>query len=324
MKNIALVTFTFLFLIIVELFAQDNFKTIAYLSVRHWSTIPQLNFEKVSHVNLSFGNSNATGYLEFSQDIKEVVVPAHKKNAKVFMAIGGGSITPAVTAIYTEGFKPENRDSFVHHMVNYVQINQLDGIDVDIENDALLIPYFNEFAVSLATELHKNGKQISAAVSKWSGGRINKTTLDVFDWINLMSYDVTAPWRPLNPGQHSPMIKMTNDFAYWNNDRGIDKKKINLGVPFYGYEFVSTTKVNSLTFNEIVTLYPGSENTDVVNGNLFYNGIPTIIQKTDYAFQNAGGIMFWEWGQDGIGNKSLLNTIYTEVESLKSKHSKKK
>jgi len=318
LKYSYLFAFAMIFTVAEGLYAQRNFKIIGYLPTYCWSYIPTLDFGKVTHVNLSFANPNANGNLVYSQKISDVVVPAHKKNTKVFISIGGGSVTSTVLAYYTNRLKPENRDAFVKNLITFVIDNNLDGIDVDFENDALLVPYYNEFVVQLSTELHKVGKEISAAVARWSGDRINKSTLDSFDWISLMCYDVTAPWRPETPGPHAPMSKVTSDFAYWNSTRQVDGKKITIGVPFYGYEFVNPTTVNELTFNEIVTLYPGSEYTDVVNGNLYYNGIPTITQKTEFAFQNAGGIMFWQWGQDATGSKSLLTAIYNKTISLKT------
>ena len=315
MKYFYIFAFTFLFLVTDVFSAQSEFRIIAYLSVNHWN-ISQLDFSKVNYVNLSFANPDATGNLIFSQNITDVVNQAHAKNAKVFISIGGGNMSSNASTYYATGFLPANRDAFIQKMINYVQTNNLDGVDVDLENDALLIPYYNDFVVSLATKLHTAGKQISSAVAQWSGDRINKTTLDAFDWINLMSYDVTAPWRPETPGQHAPMNKVTGDYAYWNTTRMVNKLKITVGVPFYGYEFVNSTTVNTWTYNDIVTTYPGAENTDVVNGNLYYNGIPTITQKTLYAYQNGGGIMYWEWGQDATGIKSLSNAIYNKVNSL--------
>jgi GH18 family chitinase len=301
------------------LMAKNTFRVIGYLPAGRWSVIPQLNFEKLNYVNLSFANADSTGSLVFSQDITEVVSLAHKKKTKVFVSIGGGHTQHADSLIYANGFKPENRERFVKCMVGYIKKNKLDGIDVDFESNALMIPYFNDFVVDLAALLHKNGKQISSAVARWSGARVLDKTLASYDWINMMCYDVTAPWRPNKPGQHAPMIKVTDDYAYWTINRKVDKDKITVGVPFYGYEFVSPTKVNTYKYYEICNQYPGAENLDVINGNLFYNGIPTMISKTEYAYQNAGGIMFWEWGQDAIGSKSLLNAISDKVKSLEKK-----
>lgn len=315
-KTIYLYTLALIFAVNDVLFAQNNFRIIGYLPTYSWTLLPTFDFGKVTHVNLCFANPDADGNLVFNQNVSDVVIPAHNRNTKVFISIGGGYLDPTTTVNYTNRLSLQYRTDFVKKIVAFVTDNNLDGVDVDIENDALLIPYYNEFVVELAIELHKVGKEISAAVATWSGDRINKAALDSYDWINLMCYDATGPWTPTAPAQHSPMSMVTDDYAYWNATRLVDKHKTVIGVPFYGYEFVDSTTVNTLKYNEIVALYPGSENNDVVNGNLFYNGITTISQKAEFAYLNAGGIMFWEWGQDAIGAKSLLNVIYNKVISF--------
>jgi hypothetical protein len=58
-----------------------------------------------------------------------------------------------------------------------------------------------------------------------------------------------------------------------------------------------------------VAQYPGAENLDQVGNTIYYNGIPTIKQKTTFAVQNAGGVMIWELSQDATGAKSLLTAV---------------
>jgi chitinase len=47
---------------------------------------------------------------------------------------------------------------------------------------------------------------------------------------------------------------------------------------------------------------------------IYYNGIPTIKQKTDLAKQEASGIMIWQLLGDAPGDKSLLNAIYQRAQ----------
>jgi GH18 family chitinase len=42
---------------------------------------------------------------------------------------------------------------------------------------------------------------------------------------------------------------------------------------------------------------------------MYYNGIPTIKNKTQLAMKQAAGIMIWELMYDLPGRKSLLNAI---------------
>jgi GH18 family chitinase len=88
-----------------------------------------------------------------------------------------------------------------------------------------------------------------------------------------------------------------------------------LGVPFYGYGFAynSTSSVVTMNFDEITTTFPGSEWVDeweLPDGKIiYYNGIPTIKQKTALAREKASGIMIWQVLGDADGSKSLLKAI---------------
>jgi GH18 family chitinase len=44
-------------------------------------------------------------------------------------------------------------------------------------------------------------------------------------------------------------------------------------------------------------------------GATFYNGLPTMIKKTQLARKSFGGIMIWEITQDASGELSLLRAI---------------
>ncbi|MGZ3874086.1 MAG: hypothetical protein ACXVJD_14285, partial [Mucilaginibacter sp.] len=102
------------------------------------------------------------------------------------------------------------------------------------------------------------------------------------------------------------------DLDYWTNGRGIPKEKLSLGLPFYGYGFGAGAP-SEISFGRLADQYPGAENTDQLSvaggGIIYYNGIPTIKNKTQLALQRAGGIMIWQLMGDGKGDKSLLNVI---------------
>jgi len=203
---------------------------------------------------------------------------------------------------------------FVMKVVQLATDYQLDGIDVDIENDNLDTNY-NKFIADLAPELKKQKKLLTAAVATGTGERISSETLSLFDFVNVMSYDQTGPWKKEYPGPHSTYQKAVDDLAYWNN-RGINRKRLNLGLPFYGYCF-GTQYGESMSFKEISARFPAAVGLDQYRppdgGTIYYNGIPTIQQKTLLAQRKAGGVMFWQLLQDGDGDNSLLNAILNRL-----------
>ena len=153
---------------------------------------------------------------------------------------------------------------------------------------------------------------ITAALSEGYGGaNVPASTFAAYDWINIMAYDATGPWAPNNPGQHSPYSMAVNQFNYWTG-RGLPASKAIIGLPFYGYGFGANAN-QGISYANIVAQYPGAENQDQVGNTIYYNGIPTIKQKTTFAIQNAAGVMIWELSQDTRG--SIPNSLLTQVDT---------
>jgi hypothetical protein len=106
------------------------------------------------------------------------------------------------------------------------------------------------------------------------------------------------------------------DLDYWGNVRKLDKKKMFLGLPFYGYSF-GPNGAGSMSYKDIISTYPKAEKKDQLkmkDGSiLYYNGIPTIQKKVQLARKKAGGVMFWQLGGDAVGDKSLVKVISDEA-----------
>src|SRR5947209_18567923 len=100
---------------------------------------------------------------------------------------------------------------------------------------------------------------------------------------------------------------------YWI-DKGVPRRKLVVGVPFYGYGFGDAFTPDGYTFAQIVAKFPGSENSDQVGSTIWYNGIPTIKAKVDYVKnQGYAGVMIWSLDQDVAGSQSLLGAIHDSV-----------
>lgn len=286
-------------------------KVIAY--VPNWidlnSFSSTIQYSKLTHINIAFENPDANGYLSFNSGSNAIINAAHAQNVKVFVSLGGGSVSEggAIRDNYFNLITPANRTAFIQKIYDYVVAHNFDGVDVDLEGPAINGDY-GGFVIALANKLHANGKLISAALSEGYGGaNVPSSTFAAYDWINIMAYDATGPWAPNNPGQHSPYSMAVNQFNYWTG-RGLPASKAIIGLPFYGYGFGASAN-QGISYANIVAQYPGAENLDQVGNTIYYNGIPTIKQKTTFAIQNAGGVMIWELSQDATGTKSLLNAI---------------
>ncbi|HTE00697.1 MAG TPA: glycosyl hydrolase family 18 protein [Mucilaginibacter sp.] len=295
--------------------AQQTFRVIGYLRTQNILSAEanQVDYSRVTHINIAFINPDSTGNFEQFPNLKVFADKMHKQHVKVLASIGGGS----APAYYTTLLSSENRAAFIKKLVSLTEGYHLDGIDVDLEGERVDANY-EGFITALSAALKSKNKLLTAAVATVYKDRYTDKALGLFDFISIMSYDKTGPWRPENPGPHAPYQMAVDDMNYWAGEKGIAKDKLNLGIPFYGYGF-GVGAPPDMSFKGIIATYPGAENVDEVDlpsgGAIYYNGIPTVKNKTQLALQKAGGIMIWQLLQDATGANSLLGTVNTVIKS---------
>ncbi|MEX1241625.1 MAG: glycosyl hydrolase family 18 protein [Cyclobacteriaceae bacterium] len=303
----------FLFIILcLPAVAQDQFKVVGYYSLR--SALEggkDAPFKRLTHMNLWFLNPDTLG--NFTQDLSPLqsfITKARRKNVKVLFSIGGGSKHPQ----YRKLLQDEHRPLFINNLLAVALKYNVDGIDVDLEGGDIDENY-EKFVVELARALRSHNKLITAAIAVYYKDQFTDKALAQYDFVNVMSYDRTGPWRPDKPGPHSAYEHAVDDLEYFGTVRKIPKEKMTLGVPFYGYGYGPelTSPAISMNFGEIVSAFKGSEKMDQWSREdgkiIYYNGIPTIKKKTQLAKEKAGGVMIWQVRGDARGGKSLLRTI---------------
>jgi hypothetical protein len=190
-----------------------------------------------------------------------------------------------------------------------VQSHDLDGVDLDLEWQ-YVHDWYSPFVLDLKAALDPLGIPLTAALpGSYRYPEITDEAMAAFDWINLMVYDLTGPWAPNNPGQHSPYPWAEQCIQYWIN-QGQPAERLTLGVPFYGYDF-DDSPVSGFTYRWIVGQDVAKAQLDQ-SGQKYWNGIPTIQAKTALALEQVSGIMVWELGGDAFGvniQHSLLRAI---------------
>ncbi|MEO6175766.1 MAG: glycosyl hydrolase family 18 protein [Flavobacterium circumlabens] len=295
-------------------------RVVGYLSSDNINKMTSIQFCKLTHLNVAFANPNKDGSLNFSGDIDALIKYAKSVNPNIVISISlaGGVLSEEQAANWSFLIdKSENRPVLIQSILNFVELHQLDGVDVDLEWDAVTSGY-SGFVIELRKSLTERKKLLTAALPNNSRfENINSAALNAFDFINIMSYDSTGPWTPNNPGQHSSMSNARDGIDFWHKLQNVSSDKITLGVPFYGYNFTYAA-VTSSTYGQIVEVGPQFADQDEL-GKIYYNGRPTISQKVEYASQNTGGIMIWELAQDSFGEYSLLDVIHKKYTSLKFK-----
>ena len=293
-----------------DIYIEDTgFKVVGYLGTGGFDKIDQLELDRLTYLNLAFANPDSDGDLKFRQniDIKPIVEKGHDAGLKVFVSLAGGGRPD--TAHWNSVLQPENMPTFVKSILDYVDDNNLDGVDVDIEGN--LLPYigngYTPFVLELRDALHAKGKGITCALGAVGFHKaVTQESLEAYDFINVMVYDKTGPWRPDNVGPHSPFSYAEEAIIFWVEKRKISSDRIVLGMPFYGWEFSDPARAK--IYRKIVEENPEHAYVDQVD-RLYFNGIPTIVNKTQLAKEKLNGVMFWEIAQDTVHEMSLLRAV---------------
>lgn len=296
-----------------EQFAEDTrFKVVGYITAGAFDLIDQIELNRLTHLDLAFLNPDDEGNLVFSQgkDIKSVVAKAHAANVEVFISIAGGGSGDEPRDKWNMVLQPEKRSAFIDKLMDYVADNDLDGIDVDIEWNILptIGSNYTPFVLELRDHLHAKGKSISTALPGTAlHEAVTQESLEAYDFINVMVYDATGPWRPDKPGHHSTYEFAEAAVSFWLEEKKIPASRLVLGMPFYGYDF-GTERVSSKSYGQIAENNTADAYRDEID-QLYYNGIPTIVKKTQLALSKFNGVMFWQLGHDAFNNMSLLASV---------------
>ena len=321
---------TFISTIVIILFGCNNkvsesvdfnrsAKVIGYLPFHRFDQSANIEYCKLTHLNLSFANPNTSGDL-IAEPIGNIVNDACSANPKikVFISLAGGTSDSQIIKNWSNLIDKEaNRPAFIAKIVDYVLINNLDGVDVDLEWD-LVTEGYSEFVIALNTALDSHEKMLTAALpNNTRFTNITNEALNVFDFINIMAYDATGPWAINNPGQHSSLQYSKDGVNFWKSYVNISANRLTLGVPFYGYNF-GVNPVSSVTFQQVVAQNSTLSDLDQFE-EIYYNGRKTIEAKVELAKNEVGGIMIWELGQDSFNEYSLLSTIHNKYTDLKVK-----
>jgi GH18 family chitinase len=284
-------------LMICALNVVAQFKTVGYMP--SWAgNVSDIQFSKLTHINYSFALPTSTGGLQALENpskLQSLVSAGHANNVKVLIAVGGWN-NGDDSAFESLAANSTYRNNFVNNLVNLVNQYSLDGVDIDWEypDGGASSNNFSLLMQQLSSAMHTRGKLLTAAVVAVNGSSIQSNVFGYVDFLNLMAYDGGG-------SNHSTYDYAVQSLNYWKG-RGLPASKAILGVPFYGRS--STEYVN---YNTLLNR-GASPNSDFF-GNIGYNGIPTIKNKTNLAWDQGGGIMIWELSGDVNNSNSLLSAI---------------
>jgi GH18 family chitinase len=288
----------------VAVAAAGDFKIVGYMP--SWQgTASEIQYSKLTHINYAFIRPTTTGGLtavDNSSKLSSIVSLAHANGVKVCIAVGGWSDLNN-TDFQVMAANASYRANFINNLVSLINTYQLDGVDIDWEYpvDGQDPANFTTLMTELGNAMHSRGKILTAAVSAqgYYANGVQSGVFNAVDFLNIMVYDGGSG------ADHSPYSYAVSSLNYWQS-RGLPASKTVLGVPFYA-------RPSWKAFRTLL-LEGANPNQDTYNGD-YYNGINTIKQKTNLAFDRGlGGMMMWELSQDATGSNSLLSAIKQVVD----------
>lgn len=296
------------------------FKVIAYVTDKKMEDAffdDQLS--RVTHINYSFINpdDDASGKIaNFNRSHFEYVVEKVKRaNKSLFISLGGwrgddGGYDLVYEKIAAD---PQAKKAFIDNIMALVNQYNLDGVDLDWEYPRVVFAeQYADFVIALAQALHASDKYLTAAVigtkekptDDGDGAAYLDRALAAIDWINLMAYDATST-------DHSPYDVALQSIDYWLNQRAIPAEKMVLGLPLYA-------RPSWRSYHDVIKNNKAFACQDAAvfeNKSDYYNGIPTILKKTQLAMNTKlAGVMVWELAHDSSQVEySLMQTIHASV-----------
>jgi chitinase len=271
----------------------------------------KLDFRKMTHLNLAFGNPpkcegtcNSQSNMEFAihgqtdADITALVSAAHAAGVKVLLSIGGGGGDQMILQFYNAGLS----EPLVASLDKYVKTHNLDGVDLDIEDPSNMGAPFAVFVKALTDKFHPQGRLVTAAVARYLQDSMPDSALHQFDFINVMSY--------------SSYNAAVTALQFYSVQKLVPKNKIVLGVPFFAQNSDGSKEED---YGAVLAAYPNAWRVDIVGGGAFddgqafnYVGEATMAQEILLA-KGYGGVMIWQLLGDAAGPHSLLHFIQNSL-----------
>ncbi|MHA7056368.1 glycosyl hydrolase family 18 protein [Aquimarina sp. M1] len=289
---------------------------------------------KLTHVVYSFVtiHPDLDGKLNSIDEnyLSNMVSIAQSNGAKAILAVGGwfpcsyaNQSGPCAADANPEAFDTVSQGNtltnFVNNLYNMVVKHNMDGIDVDWEypsgsSQNLYVSLLSALRNKMNSHPTKN-LELSSAVpaSAFRGQHFSYSAFQYLNDVNIMAYDNDPRIN------HSTYNFAVSGINYWKG-RGVSNTKLNLGLPFYGWN----SSGSSLAYKDIVNadlsapnkVYPNGNTCDQSNG-YGYNAKRLIRDKVKLAInENIGGVMVWAIDQDHPNpSNSLLNVIDATLNS---------
>lgn len=316
-------------------------------------TAEQIPYGKLTHIAHAFVllTAKVDGTLQIPSGMIEpaLIQKAHRAGVKVLVSIGGGDGIQG-PRFNRMARSEEHRQAFVVSVRDFLIKFGYDGVDIDWEvpnaedssncttlmqelRNGLPSPWLITMAVTADPESYGQGFNIPALTP-------------IVDFFNVMTYDFYGTWSGAT-GLVSPLLQDPRDpqqtgsvktsMDLYENAYGVPLAKMNIGAPFYGYEWdgadmlwsaCSSCAAYSWNYGTYIKQrinQQGWQNhTDPETGGspyltnlsipgfITYDGVASTEKKIRYVKSRGfGGVFTWELSADYDGkSQDLLDAMY--------------
>lgn len=193
-------------------------------------------------------------------------------------------------------------DYLIKNIAAVVYQYDFDGVDFDWEypENAGQWANYGKLITSLKNLISIENKKVTVALPIW-GSQLNQKAKDAIDYVNVMTYDDFDAY-----GNHSSFGAAVRGLKFLM-DKGFDKSKLCLGLPFYGRP--STGAAHWPRFRDCIIdewtnyhpqfTYVQEWDETYPTTDAYFNSPSLIRDKTAYAMaMGIGGVMIWAGNYD--------------------------
>ena len=239
---------------------------------------------------------------------------------KISMTFGIGTDSPLVASAMDK-----NRETTLQNLIAAMDSLGFDGIDIDYEFPVSDYDYstFGSFLIALKERMvrdsHAGGNAILSCAFGTRDINYPAEVWDAIDIVNVMTYDIAD-----QDGYHSSFWGCGPQAIVYYESMGVDRKKLNLGIPFYGtqihalmeqYLYCDLQNYTSYDYYRNIYLCPDYLGKDMTP--VYFNSPSMVRDKTAYALLSGmGGIMVWHTALDVdySSGYSLWRAVATALE----------
>ncbi len=203
------------------------------------------NYSALTHIGyFSLEVDTATGKISNSRGWESTAMVSYAHSKKV-------KISPVLTLFGAESNKailknPVKRDTLINSVIKLIKQRGGDGVNIDFESVASsekddLVSFVSDFKTKLKAALPKTEISLCLPAVDWNNSFDVVKLSEHIDFFIMMGYDYyysgsqnAGPVAPLYGGNYN--IDKSID-SYIN--KGLAKSKLLLGVPWYGYSWVT-------------------------------------------------------------------------------------